>query len=277
MKSTKLKSKLTVGIAAICGAVITLPAAGYAQANYTVNDSTAAAFMASGSASNPNGANLQDENYGNAGTLAIAPASSTKGAFDSLLLFNTSAAVTQFNTDYGMGNWSITGVQLELASNFGVQGVQPNNLIFNTINAGSFGIDSLSDTSWVVGNGGGSGTAGYPNANNYVDYAYIPTLLGNGYDSLGDFTYTPPGNNVYQTYTMPTDAGLDTAAADGTVSLYFYAADNQVSYLFNSQAFSSNHPELVLTATPTPEPGTLTLLTAALGGVLLARRQKKTS
>ncbi len=252
-------------ITAICGTVIMFSATGRAQSTYLVNDSTAAAFMANG----PTG-NLADENYGNSGTLAIAPASSTKGAFDSVLLFNTSGAVSQFNSLYGAGNWTITGVSLSLASNFGVQGAQPSNALFNPINTGSFGIDWLYDNSWTVGAGGGSGTPGYPN-NNDVDYAYVSTLLSYGDDSLGDFTYTPPGNNVYVTYTMPTDAGLDTAAADGEVSLFFYAADNQVSYLFNSQVFSSNHPELTLTATPVPEPGMLALFAAGLGVFLAVR------
>lgn len=274
MKMTLLKPLLIVRATLVCGVILTLPAASRAQTTYTINDSTAAAFMASGSAGNPDGADLTNINYGDAGTLAIAPASSTKGAFDSVILFNTAAAVSQFNTDYGVGDWTITGVQLSVASNFGVQGAQPNNLIFNTINAGSFGIDWIADTTWTVGNGGGSGTPGYP-SNSDVDYGYIPTLLSSGADPLGDFTYTPPGNNIYLTYTMPTDAGLDTAAADGAVSLYFYAADDQVSYLFNSQVYASNHPELILTATPAPEPGALTLLGAGFVGLVMARRQKR--
>ncbi len=268
----KLKSyqiaRLAAGIA-----VFTVSAASHAQSTFIVNNSSAAAFMASGSPGNPSGSDLSTNNYGNAGTLAIAPASSTKGAFDSALLFNTAAAASQFNTLYGVGGWSITGAKLSLASNFGVQGVQPNNNIFNTINAGSFGIDWLADNSWNAGTGGGGGTPGYP-VNNYVDYAYVPTLLSFGYDSLGDFTYTPPGNSVYLNYVLPSDANLDAAAANGTVSLFFYAADDQVSYLFNSQVFSSNHPELTLTATPTPEPATLSLLAAAVGVVTLARRKK---
>jgi hypothetical protein len=251
-----------------------MPAAAFAQSTFTVNNSTAGAFMASGSPANPNGSDLSTNNYGNAGTLAIAPASSTKGAFDSVLLFNTSAAVSQFNTLYGAGGWTITGATLSLASNFGGQGEQPNNLIFNTINAGSFGIDSLADTTWNPGTGGGGGVAGYP-ANNFVDYAYVPTLLGFGNDSLGTFTYTPPGDNIYLTYTLPgNDAILDSTAASGAVSLFFYAADNQVSYLFNIQRFASNHPALTLTATPTPEPATLAFLTTAFGGLLITRRKR---
>ena len=277
MKLKTLKTKTIPTITAICGAVIAFSTTSRAQTTYTINDSISAAFMASGSASNPNGMDLTEENYGNAGTLAIAPASSTKGAFDSVLMFNTASAVSAFNSDYGVGNWTITGVTLSLASNFGVQGAQPNNLIFNTINAGSFGIDWMADNSWTAGNGGGSGTPGYPN-NSYVDYADIPTLLGNGYDSLGDFNYTPPGNNIYLSYTLPLDSGLvANAAAGDNLSLYFYAADDNVSYLFNSQVYASNHPELTLVATPTPEPATLTLISAAAGTLLIAARRKRKS
>jgi hypothetical protein len=60
------------------------------------------------------------------------------------------------------------------------------------------------------------------------------------------------------------------ATAGGDVSLYFYAADNQVNYLFNARSYASNHPELTLTATLVPEPATGALLAAALGGFLLS-------
>jgi hypothetical protein len=212
-------------------------------------------------------------NYGAAGTLAIAPASSAEGAFDSVLLFNTASAVSQFNSTYGAGDWTITGLTLSLASNYGIQGEQPGNAIFNTINAGSFGIDWLSDNTWTEGTGSGTGTPGYPN-NGMVTFDSIPTLLSGSVDSLGDFTYTPPGNNsdTYFNYTLPLDANLVSgSAAGGNVSLYFYAADNQVSYLFNSRSYSTGHPELTLTVEPTPEPATTGLLAASLGGFLLMR------
>lgn len=186
-------------------------------------------------------------------------------------MFNTASAVSQFNTTYGAGNWTITGLTLSLASNFGTQGAQPNNAIFNTINAGSFGIDWLANDSWVEGTGGGNGAA-----NGAVSFNSIPSLLSPGYDSLGTYTYTPPGNNVYANYSLSLDANLvSDAAAGGAVSLYFYAADNQVSYLFNSREFASNHPELTVTAAPVPEPNAAALLAASLGGFLFSRRQKR--
>jgi hypothetical protein len=139
----------------------------------------------------------------------------------------------------------------------------------NTVNGGSFGIDWLADDSWVEGAGGGNGA---------VDFNSISSLLAPGYDSLGTYTYTPPGNNVYANYSLSLDANLvSDAAAGGDVSLYFYAADNQVGYVFNSKDFTgnpSNHPELTFTVTATPEPSTISLFVAALGGFLLLRRQR---
>ena len=137
-------------IAATCGIILAFPFAGKADTSFTINTTTADAFLSGASPT---------LNFGGAGTLAIAPASSAKGEFDSVIMFNTASAVSQFNTTYGAGNWTITGLTFSLASNFGTQGAQPNNAIFNTINAGSFGIDWLANDSWVEGTGGGNGAA----------------------------------------------------------------------------------------------------------------------
>jgi hypothetical protein len=249
-------------ITAACGIILALPFAGKADTSFTINNTSADAFL---SGTSPT------LNFGSAGTLAIAPASSTKGEFDSVIMFNTAGAVSQFNTTYGAGNWQITGFTLQLASNFGTQGTQPNNNIFNTINTGSFGIDWLVNDSWTEGTGGGNGAA-----NGAVSFNSISSLLSPGYDSLGTYTYTPPGNNIYVNYLLPLDASLvsDTTAGGG-VSFYFYAADNQVSYLFDSREFASNHPELTLTATVAPEPAAITLLLASLSCFLFSRFQKR--
>jgi hypothetical protein len=257
-------------IAATCGLILAFPFAGKADTSYVVNNTTADAFLASGSAANPLGSDLTSVNFGGAGTLAIAPASATKGEYDSIIKFNLAGAVSQFNTTYGAGNWQISGLTLSLASNFGTQGTQPTSLNFNTINAGNFGIDWLSYDGWTEGTGNGNGTPGYPN-NSFVSFNSISTLFSAGSDSLGTYTYTPPGNNVYVNYSLPLDSGLvSDATAGGDVSLYFYAADNQVNYLFNARSYASNHPELTLTAALVPEPATGALLAAALGGFLLS-------
>jgi len=262
--------------ATLCAlACAALPAAVIADTSFTINDTVADAFLAAGSPANPVGANLTGLNFGGLGSLAIAPASSTKGEFDSVIMFTSAGAVTQFNATYGPGNWRITGLALSLASNFPVQGSQPMNMIFNKINAGNFGINLLSDNSWVEGTGGGMGSPGYPTTS-AVSFNSIPTLLSGTVDSLGTFTYTPPGNTSYVTYTLPLNPDLVTdTGAGGDLSLYFYAADNQVGYLFNSKEFGSNHPELTVTATAAPEPAGLTLMAGTLASLwLLARRRK---
>jgi hypothetical protein len=274
MKPKTCKNKSVANAAAIFGVAFALPLIASADTSFTINNTVADAFLASGSPNNPVGTNLSSLNFGGAGTLAIAPASSAKGEFDSVIQFNSTAAVAQFNSTYGAGNWRITGLQLALASNFATQGQQPNNNIFNTINAGSFGITWISDNNWVEGSGSGMGEPGYP-GNSEVSFNSIPTLLSGTTDSLGTYGYVPPGNSSYLTYNLPLNADLVTdAAAGGPVSLYFYAADNQVGYLFNSRSFASNHPEFTLIATATPEPCTFSLLGLSLGGFLAARWRK---
>lgn len=254
----------------ICGLILALPFTGKADTSFTINNTTADAFLASGSAGNPAGANLTTNNYGGAGTLAIAAASSTKGEFDSVIKFNTASAISQFNTTYGAGNWQITSLTLMLASNTGTSGAVPGNNIFNNVSGGNFGIDWLSLDSWAEGSGTPSAlsTSG-------VNFNSTASLLV-GSASLGTYTYTPPGNNVYANYSLALDANLvSDAAAGGDVSLYLYAADNQIGYLFNSRMFASGHPELTLTAAPVPEPGTLALAAATVGGLFFARRQTR--
>jgi hypothetical protein len=260
------------GIAVLAGAFLA-PNQANADSSYTINNTTADAFIAAGSPGNPVGANLTGLNFGGAGTLAIAPASSAKGEFDSIIKFNSAAAISQFNATYGVGNWQITGLTLQLASNFGGQGEQPNNAIFNSINAGSFGVDWLANDNWVEGTGGGNGSPGYP-ATSAVSFNSIPTLFSAGSASLGTFAYNPPGDNLYLNYALPLNSSLvaDTGTG-GDISLYFFAADNQVSYLFNARSFGSNHPELTITVAPIPEPAGGSMMTATAVALLFFRRR----
>src|SRR6266481_2097290 len=140
-----------------------------ARAEVTYTGTTSAdAFLATGSSNNPVGTDLTGLNFGGAGTLVVAPASSVKGEFQSVIKFNLSNGVALFNTACGTNNWTVGGISLELTSNYGVGGVQPNNPIFNVINGGQFVIEWLSDDDWVEGTGN-------PN---------LPTTDGVTYDSL---------------------------------------------------------------------------------------------
>lgn len=276
MKSTSIKSSSKHISKALLCAALTLPVVGHAQSSYLINTTIADAFLATGSAANPVGTDLTTLNFGGAGTLAISPASSLKGEMDSIIEFSLAGAYSQFNTTYGAGNWQVTGFTLSLASNFGAQGEQPNNGIFNTINTGNFDIQWLGNNSWIEGNGSGMGTPGNA-SNGYVTYDSIPSLFANGSSSLGTFTYAPPGDNVYTNYTLPLNPNLvSEAESGGDASLYFSASTNSdVSYLFNARSYAQNHPELTITAEPTPEPSALALSALGLAGAAAVRRRKK--
>jgi hypothetical protein len=62
-------------------------------------------------------------NFRAAGALAIAPASSAKGEFPSVIRFDLAAALGQFNATYGSNNWTVTGITLQPTSNYGTAGV----------------------------------------------------------------------------------------------------------------------------------------------------------
>lgn len=275
MKSSKSILVHNFKGAFVCAAVLASASLGHANTSFLINNTTADSFLASGSANNPVGTDLTSLNFGGAGTLAVAAAGTTKGEFDSVIMFNTAAAISQFDSTYGTGNWHLTGATLSLASNFGTQGATPNNNLFNTINTGSFGVDWLGNDSWVEGTGGGSGSAGFPGTT-AVSFNSISSLHSSGSSTLGTFTYTPPGNNVYSDYSLSLDSQfLSDTSAGGNVSLYLYAADSQVSFLFNSRTFASGHPELTLTADAVPEPSMYALMGLAFGGLAVFRVHKR--
>src|SRR5262249_17001226 len=149
---------------------------------------------------------------------------SLKGEFDTVIRFNLAGVVSQFDGLYGAGNWQITGLQLSLNSNFGTQGAQPGNQLFNSANGGNFNIQWISTNSWVEGTNGGTGGPGFPTTT-AVSFNSIPTLLSGPTASLGTFTYILPGNNVYVTYNLPLDPTLvANAAAGGDLSLFLTPA-----------------------------------------------------
>jgi hypothetical protein len=218
---------------------------GPAQETFT-NTTSDDAFLATGSPSNPDGTDLTGDNFGAAGVLAIAPASSVNGEFESVLKFDVSGAAGLFNAAYGT-NWIISAISLQFASNVGTQGAQPQNGIFNAVNGGNFVIEWMADSDWVEG----TGRPMAPTTDG-VTYDSLTNLLADKHEPLCTNTYAPPGNNIYVTWPLPLKADLVTnILGGGPVSFRLYAADEQVSYLFNSHNFGNgNEPLIAITALP---------------------------
>jgi hypothetical protein len=209
----------------------------------------------------------------------VAGTNAANGPFLSLLQFNLSGAVTQFNAQYGAGNWTITGVSITLAGNAATQGGNPGNTIFPTINGGGFNITWMQNNSWTEG----TGTPGSPEVpgGSSTDVTYnnlLSTYETPGTDELlGSYTYTPPGNNVALTWNLgagSSDSGfIDDIESSTPVSLLFSPTSSTMAYLFNSRSYTSgNNPTMTVTAVP--EPATGILLLAGLGGFAFFRRRR---
>lgn len=228
--------------------------------------STADAFVTSGTAS---GANPND-NYGGAGALMVAGSASGNGTFDTLLKFDLSAAKTQFDTQLGVGNWTLTNITLTLAGNFATQGAHPNNAIFPTINAGNFSINWLANDTWLEG----TGTPSSPTTDG-VTFNTLASFTSGSDEALGGFSFSPPGNNVQATWTLGMTSGfVSDITAGSTASLLLAPADSTVSYLFNSRSFgtAANRPLLSLTVQTVPEPASIFYVLAGFASLIGIRR-----
>jgi hypothetical protein len=219
-----------------------------APAQVTYSGTTIAdAFLATGSPDNPAGLNLTGENFGAAGILAVSPASADKGEFQSVMEFNFANAVALFNTTYGTNRWTVTGISLQLTSNYGTGGVQPNNKIFNVVSGGSFVIEWLSTNHWAEG----TGTPALPTTDG-ITFNSLPGLESAPCDILCTNTYTPPGDNVPVTYLLPLNSDLlAEVVSGGDATFLLFAGDNQIGYLFNSRDYrGGNEPLINVTAAP---------------------------
>jgi len=199
-------------------------------------------------------------NYGAAGALMVAGSASGIGAFESLVKFNLSGAKTQFDTQYGSGNWTISAVTLRLAGNVSTQGGTSSN--FPAINAGNFTVTWTANDTWTEG----AGTPAAPGASG-VSFNDLTSLGGISDLSLGTFSFTPPGNNVAITWTLPAMPSSFTAdlAAGGDVSLLFAPGDTTVAYLFNSRSYGTSANRPLLSVTAVPEPSAASFIMAAAG------------
>ena len=256
----------------LCAGLAVLALTCTASATSLSFTSTADTFVCGGSTNGSAGS--PSLNYGGAGALMISATGTTKGEIQTLLKFDLSSIVASLNTTYGAGNWTVDKITLQLGTNFGTQGGQPNNAIFNTINTGLFKVDWLANDSWIEGTGNpGAGTT------DGATYNSLATLESGSDRTVGTYTYTPVGNTnpptiPAATYSLGLDSSLLSDVSGGnTVSFRLYAGDSGVGYLFNSRSYGTvaNRPVLIVDAVP--EPGTAVLLAA--GVALLAGRSRR--
>ncbi|HSI14353.1 MAG TPA: PEP-CTERM sorting domain-containing protein [Chthoniobacter sp.] len=209
-------------------------------------------------------------NYGAAGALLVNAAGLPKGEFDSLLQFNFSSAKSSFDLTFGVGQWSIQSVTLQLTS------ANPGNPIFNSpAAAGAFTLNWMQDDSWTEGNG----TPMAASTNGGVTYATLPGFRSGADQSLGTYNF-PGGTSGNNIYTLGLNGSfVADATAGNAVSLLALPADSAIVYTANSQNFTTpaSRPVLTVTAVGVPEPGTAVLLLAGMSVGMLFRRRRRSA
>lgn len=178
-------------------------------------------------------------NFGAAGSLSVTAPGSALGEFQSVLRFDFTPVVSQFNTNFGVGGWAISEITIKLTS------TPPNNPIFNQPVAGQFHIRWLENDTWSEG----SGTPNAPTTDG-VTFDSLPAYVGPNDEDLGTFNFVG-GSSGSAAYTLAlTPHLLSDALAGGLVSFHIDSADLVVSYQFNSRSFGvvDSRPTLTITA-----------------------------
>lgn len=201
-------------------------------------------------------------NYGSAGALSISGSIATnptsglqQGLLDSFLQFNLASTVAGFNSAFGAGQWTISGVTLVLTA------TSANNADFN-YGSGAFEVRWIGNNSWLEG----TGTPSSPTTSG-ITYAQESSILNAGVDeSLGTFSYNrATSGQVKLSLGLP--SGFSSEISTGSlVSLYMTATPgSSVGFTFNSRNFTSSSawPAFDVTAVAIPEPSTMALLSGA--------------
>jgi hypothetical protein len=192
-------------------------------------------------------------NFGALGAMEIAtPTAAQPRTEETLLRFNATAMQTQFDVDYGAGNWVVTGVTLSLFSNFATAGVQPGNGSFNKIAAGGFEFDLLSNNNW---------------SETGITWNTLPSILpgtgDNALISLGAFSWAADGSSssVWTLDANPTL--LDEINSGNEVTIFGQPAPGStVGYLFN--ALNGGPAILNVTINSVPEPSIMSLMVVGI-------------
>ncbi|HWD91033.1 MAG TPA: hypothetical protein VG938_01660 [Verrucomicrobiae bacterium] len=252
----KMQAKFWSALAvALFGAGICL-----GQASFS-SQSVADAFVTSGGS-------LSSSNFGGAGALSLSASGLPQGEFQSVLKFSLAGAENSFNAQFGVGQWTVQSVTLELTSS------PHGNSIFNNIAAGRFNVSLMQNNSWVEG----TGTGGTPTSDGISFDSLLGVYINNAADQgLGTFSF-PGGSSGQNAYTLALSSGLVSDVMSGDdASLRLFAADSTVSYLFSSRSGGAPaaQPTIVVEATAVPEPGSVLLCAAALIMFLLLQSVRR--
>ena len=251
-------SRLPLSLLAISSLMHPWPAAGSVllaflvtgvrAANFTLNPS-ADAFVTPG----PSG-NLSGNNYGGAGALSVAAPGLAQGEFQNVLQFGLATAKSSFDTQLGVGQWTVQAITLQLTA------ASPNNPIFNANAAGQFAVSLMQNGNWVEG----TGTPQSPTTAG-ITFSTLGDFVGAADENLGTFSFGG-GTSGTGTYTLSLTPSLAAdVLAGNSVSFHMFAADTGISYLFDSRSFGTASARPLLTITAIPEPDL-----AALGTSFLA-------
>ncbi len=211
-------------------------------------------------------------NYGGAGALPVSASALPKGEFDSLLQFDFSGAKTSFDTAFGVGQWNISALSLQLTL------TAPNNSIFNgngttPVNfAGQVSVKWMQNDSWQEGTGRPN-----PPTTDGVTFTTLPTFLSAADAALGSFAFSgATSGNLTLSLGLAPSMVLD-ATAGNPVSLLLLPGDNGVATIANSRsAQAGGQPTLTVTALPVPEPcGPALSASAAFAWLSLSRRRNR--
>ncbi len=198
-------------------------------------------------------------NYGGLGALSVAASGLAKGEFQTVMRFDGSAVKAASDAAYGIGQWTVQSVTLKLTS------ASPgNNALFNSSSAGQFYLDWMAEDSWVEGD------TKSETPSTSITFDSLATLRSASDQLLGTFSYGGATSGA-TTYTLGLGSSFVADLLGGNqVSFRLYAADTNVSYLFNSRNNNTTENRPVLTVTTVPEPAMLSMLGAM--GLWLLRR-----
>jgi hypothetical protein len=228
------------------------------------SQSIADAFVTTG----PDGS-FSASNFGSAGALAVSASGLPQGEFQSVLKFDLSGAANSFNAQYGIGDWTVQSVTLQLTA------APHSNPVFNNVAAGQFGISLMQNNSWLEGTGSG----GLPTSDGISYNLLLGTYMNPAVDqALGTFSFAG-GSSGQNSYSLSASSSLIADILSGSdASLRLFAGDSSVSYLLDSRTGGGNvsfHPMINVTVAPVPEPSSLVLCVAALAILWLVQTVRR--